>query len=368
MFEERVLRNRVERFQSLMKESGIEASVIRTLSSFVYFTGIKWLRPSLIIPAEGEPRAFILKQEVEEFASKTWIRDIQPFRRVEELMRGVSGTIRERRYKVVGFDYSVERDSYVLFFELFKKMTGPAEIRDIHGLIMELRMIKDKDEIEAIKEASSIAEKGMEAAVEAVEPGATELDIAAEALRKMMKEGSENPLVHVNAGPNPRAHAEPRAWVKVKPGSTVNVVLGADYRGYHSNISRTLFVGGVSNEQRRALETIMEAHRLAERDLKPKTRLLDVEEKIKEVIEARGYGENYVAGFAHGVGLLTEEDPITTIVVPHRRYPIIENMVLAAIHAPLAIPGVGSVKCEDTFIIRSVGAEKLTSYDYEIIK
>ena len=60
MFTEAQLRNRVRNFQSLMKENKIDVAVIRTLSSFIYFTGIKWLRPALLIPAEGEPTAFVL--------------------------------------------------------------------------------------------------------------------------------------------------------------------------------------------------------------------------------------------------------------------------------------------------------------------
>jgi len=59
MFAEAQLRQRVRNFQLLMKENGIDVAVIRTLSSFIYFTGIKWLRPALLIPSEGEPTAFV---------------------------------------------------------------------------------------------------------------------------------------------------------------------------------------------------------------------------------------------------------------------------------------------------------------------
>ena len=59
---------RIRRFQSLMKAKRVDASMIRTLSSFTYFAGVKWLRPGLLIPAEGDPVAFIFKHEVEPFA------------------------------------------------------------------------------------------------------------------------------------------------------------------------------------------------------------------------------------------------------------------------------------------------------------
>jgi Xaa-Pro aminopeptidase len=54
-----VTEERIRRFQALMKSDHIDASMIRTVSSFTYFTDVMWLRPGLIIPAEGDPIAFI---------------------------------------------------------------------------------------------------------------------------------------------------------------------------------------------------------------------------------------------------------------------------------------------------------------------
>ena len=90
-----------------------------------------------------------------------------------------------------------------------------------------------------------------------------------------------------------------------------------------------------------------------------------IESEIEQMLKQQGYGDNYVQGFAHGVGLLVEEDPITTIVIPHRRQVVKENMVLAAVHTPLAIPDVGAIKCEDTFLVRPDGLEKLTKFECE---
>jgi Xaa-Pro aminopeptidase len=145
-----------------MRQNNIDASMVRTLSSFTYFAGIKWLRPALLIPSEGDPTAFIFKYEAEEFMGKSWIRNVKTYMKSEELMKGVSGTIRKSGYKTVGFDYSVERDSYVLFFELFKRLNAQVEVADVHALIMQLRMVKDPNELKAIKQASAIAEVGMQ--------------------------------------------------------------------------------------------------------------------------------------------------------------------------------------------------------------
>lgn len=309
MISQETLKRRVERFQRLMRQRNIDASMIRTLSSFAYFAGVKWLRPALLIPAEGDPTAFIFKYEAEEFMEKSWIGNVETYMKAEELMRGVSGAIRESGCERVGFDYSVERDSYVLFFELFKRLNAQVEVVDVHALIMQLRMLKDQSEIEAIRRASAIAEAGMQETVGAIDIGKTELEVAAEAVSEMMRKGAENPHIYVTTGPKPRIHAEPRNWVKVKPGDTIEIVVSADYDGYYSNITRTVFLGGLPAEKRKAFEVFMEVHREAEENLKPGTQLIKIEELLRKLVEDRGYGDYYVTGFTHGVGLLTEEAP-----------------------------------------------------------
>jgi len=361
-------RTRVARFQELMRNEGIEASMIRTLSSFAYFTGIKWLRPALLIPSEGEPIAFAFEDEVPELMERTGIEDVRTWRRAEELMRAVSGAIREGGYKVVGFDYSVERDAYVLFFELFKKLNRQVEIRDVHGLIMRLRMIKDAHEIALIKKASNVCVKGMETAIEALRPGATELEVAAEVYHILMRNGARHPLIYVNAGPSVRIHAEPLPDIRIQEGYPVTIVVAADQGGYYADMTRTVFVGEPRPRAKEALKAFLEVHSLAEESLKPGVKLADVQEAIRGHLVSKGYEKNFVLGFAHGVGLLVEEDPITTIIPAHRQYVVKTGMVLAFVHSPITIPGIGAVKVEDTYVIERRGAKKLTTYEYELFR
>ena len=356
---------RIRRFQALMKSDHIDASMIKTVSSFTYFTDVLWLRPALIIPAEGDPVAFIPKHEVENFIENSCIKDVVPYMGVDELMRGVSSTIRNNGYKFTGFDMSVERDAYELFFNMFKNLNPKTEIVDVHSLIMQLRMIKDATEIESIRHAARATDKAMETAFNAIKVGASELDIAAEATYTMMKNGSEHPHVYVNTGPVARLHAEPRCEVTVGDEDAVTITLAADYRNYYSNETRTYMPPGAPKEKFNALQTLNEIRSSIKEKLKPGVVLSTIEEEIGKTLSAQGYAENYVKGFAHGVGLLVEEDPITTIIIPHRRQVLKENMVIAAIHAPLAVPGIGAMKTEDTFLITSNLPEQLTTYRNE---
>ena len=70
-FPKNVLRERLKRFQRSISDIGIDAVMLRTLSSFIYFTGVKWLRPALLIPSNGDPIAFIAMNEEDGFLSRT---------------------------------------------------------------------------------------------------------------------------------------------------------------------------------------------------------------------------------------------------------------------------------------------------------
>jgi len=66
------------------------------------------------------------------------------------------------------------------------------------------------------------------------------------------------------------------------------------------------------------------------------------------------------------VGLRFEEDPITTIVVAERKQKTLENMVLNVGHAPLSGIEIGTVKLEDTVLVKKEGAESLTTFKREL--
>jgi Xaa-Pro aminopeptidase len=356
--ERKIFEKRINRFQELLKREDIDGAVIRTLSTFVYFTGTKWLRPALLIPQDGEPTVIVAKGEAELFKQRSWIENVIEFQKTEDLMANVTIWIKRNGYSRVGMEFSVERDAYILFYELFKKLNPDVEVVDVRGLSMELRMIKDKWELENIRKAGKIAVKGMKVAEDEIKPGKTELEVAAEIVRELMLNGSEEPKVYVSA--TPRAHAEPFKDVKIREGSVVSVVIGADWNHYYANITRSFPVGEISERAKNAIDAMEEAYITSVENTKPGVRFAQVEREIEKIYTSKGLKEYYITGYTHGVGLLIEEDPITTIVVPHRAMEAKEGMVLAMVHAPLMIAE-GAVKKEDTFILGKK-LENVTKY------
>ncbi|AAL80871.1 aminopeptidase P family protein [Pyrococcus furiosus DSM 3638] len=354
---QKIFRKRMERFQEALKEKDIDAAVIRTLSTFIYLTGTKWLRPSLFVPAEGEPTVFVVKGEAEEFKRRSWIENVVEFQKVEDLMAGVVKLIQSSGARRVGLEFGVERDAYLLFFKMFQRLNPTVEVVDILDITMGMRMIKDEWEIENIRKAAKIANKGMKVAEEIIKPGLSELEIAAEIYRELMLNGSEDPKVYVST--TPRAHAEPFRDLKVKENSVVTVVIGTDWNHYYANMARTFVVGEPNERVKKAIEVKEKALEIALEETKVGVPLNSVERKLFQFFKENGFEDSYLAGYTHGVGLLIEEPPMPTIVVPTRATKVAENMVLSIIHTPLMIPE-GAIKHEDTYLVKKDELEKLT--------
>jgi len=361
---ETISETRVKQFQVLMEKNNIDAVMIRNIYSFVYFTGTRWWQPSVLIPQKDEPIIFVFEDEEEELREKTWITSLQGYRKIEELMRAVVDSIRKLGAQTVGFDIDV--DASALLYEQFKAMHPLHKIVDVHGLIMQLRMVKDQTELENIRKASECAQAGLEAAIKTVREGTTETTVAGEAENAARRKGAERVLTYVNSG-RPRVHAHPRNK-KIQMGDTVMIDIMPAYNGYYSDLSHTLFVGGVSGERKHAYQAYVEAVESYIDALKPGIGLDELETIPQKVYQSYGVEKGYVYGFAHGVGLRFEEDPITTIVVPQRKTKTLENMVLGVGHAPLSGKEIGTIKLEDTVLVGKEKAEKLTEFKRELLE
>ncbi len=104
-----IFEKRVQKFQSILRENNVDGAVIRALSTFTYFTGTRWLRPSLLIPSEGEPTVLVVEGEAEEFKRRSWIEDVIEYQDAESLMAMVVSWIKSNGYKRIGLEFSVER-------------------------------------------------------------------------------------------------------------------------------------------------------------------------------------------------------------------------------------------------------------------
>ena len=97
---------------------------------------------------------------------------------------------------------------------------------------------------------------------------------------------------------------------KIEIGDFVTMDYGALYDGYHSDMTRTVAVGKVSDEQKKVYNTVLEAQKAGLDFIRPGVSGKDADRVSRDIIENAGYGEYFGHSLGHGVGVEIHEKPI----------------------------------------------------------
>ncbi len=100
----------------------------------------------------------------------------------------------------------------------------------------------------------------------------------------------------------------------------------------------------------------------------PGIKIFELEDKNQELADKAGFGEYYIRGFVHGIGLAFEETPFPTIFPEDIMETVSSNMTMSVGHSVLSAPGIGGVRVEDTTLVGEEGVEVLTKYSRELLE
>ena len=232
-------------------------------------------------------------------------------------------------------------------------------------LMLSIRVVKDASEIEAMTAAQRIAERAFDDILKELRPGVTEKEIAARLQYLMLHYGASDmsfdPIVV--SGPNGSLpHGVPSEKV-IESGELVTMDFGCIYRGYCSDMTRTVAIGAVSGEQRSVYNTVLAAQKAAISAAKAGMTGAEVDGVARKVIEEAGYGKYFTHSFGHGVGVEIHESPNAS---PANDRPMPDGSVISA-EPGIYIPGKLGVRIEDVIVLRQGGCENLTRSPKELI-
>ena len=184
------------------------------------------------------------------------------------------------------------------YLALEKALSGIA-LKSMGGMPEKLRQIKDADEIACIREASRIASQAFINILPRLHAGMTEIEAKIELEFEMLRLGSEGPAFDTIAAAGVNGslpHAVPSGHV-IAEGELLTLDFGATYKGYLSDITRTVAFGRVSDALRAIYDTVHEAQRLALEAIGPGKRCCDIDKIARDYIDAR-----YPGAFGHSRG------------------------------------------------------------------
>jgi Xaa-Pro aminopeptidase len=212
-------------------------------------------------------------------------------------------------------------------------------------VIEPLRAVKDDDERAAIRAAQAITDAAFDAILDRFSIGITEQQIARQLETLMMDEGADGLAFDsiVAFGENAaEPHHEP-SFRQLEEGDVIKLDFGGLVGGYHADMTRTIAFGALGSELRKIHDVVREAQQAGIDALRAGVRARDVDAASRGVIEAAGYGDRFVHGLGHGVGLEIHEDPFLGDGLDH---PVPDGAVVT-VEPGIYVPGLGGVRIED---------------------
>jgi Xaa-Pro aminopeptidase len=235
-----------------------------------------------------------------------------------------------------------------------------------NGEVEALRVIKDDHEIALISDACRITTEALTWLLDThVRLGVTERDLARLLERRFVDLGAEAAAFDtiVASGPNAAIPHHAPTDRPLAAGDVVTIDCGAKVDGYHADCTRTFALGHLDAPLDEVYETVRAAQAAGREAAVAGSTGADVDAAARAVIDDAGYGEAFVHGTGHGVGLEIHEAPAVSRGAPAT---LVAGMTLT-VEPGVYLPGIGGVRLEDTVVVTADGpAKPLTDLPREL--
>lgn len=354
-------KGRIEKILKSMEENNIPQMIISDPVAIFYLTG-KWIHPgermlALYLNVNGNHRMIINKlfpQERDLGVELVWYDDVEDA--VEILSRCVD------RDAVMG----VDKNWPARFLLRLQELGGGSSFVSASWIVDQVRMIKDEEEKQLMRISSRINDSVMEKVIPLVAKGLSEMELD-HRVREIYKEAgcegvSFDPITAYGKNGADPHHATDDT--KGKRGDCVVIDIGGFKDNYASDMTRTVFIGEVSDRAREIYNIVLEANLRGIAAAKPGNRMCDVDLAARTYIEEKGYGQYFTHRTGHSIGLEDHEfgdvsSVNTDIIRPGQCFSVEPGIYLPD-------EGIG-VRIEDLVLITEDGCEVLNRFTKDLI-
>ncbi|MDF2531379.1 MAG: aminopeptidase family protein [Clostridia bacterium] len=254
----------------------------------------------------------------------------------------------------------------VAFYDNLKSSLENVELLPLKGVMDELRLFKDSEEIESIAKAASIADEAFTHILSFIKPGKTEIEVAVELEYFCKQKGATEMSFDSIVASGVRSSLPHGVFSEkvINNGEFLTMDFGCVYNGYCSDMTRTVFVGKADEKQKRIYNTVLEAQQKALEQIKPGMLGKEVDKIARDIITAAGFGENFGHGLGHGVGLAVHEEPRLS---PLGERVLEANMVVTD-EPGIYIAEYGGVRIEDLVLVTDQGNKVLSKSPKHLIE
>jgi Xaa-Pro dipeptidase len=361
--------SRFDKLNASLRGSDLDAVILNPGPTLTHLTGLRFHlmeRPVVLLFAKDQVPAIVLPElELQKVASLPY--DIEVFAYPENPSEW--GAVFRKAAQSLGLDgkrIGVEpRQLRLLEFRYVKDGAPEADYPDADDVLSELRLRKDKAEVEAMRQAVKIAQDALEATIPSFKIEMTEKALAAELVTQLLRHGSDPEIPFapiVSSGPNgANPHASPSDR-KLQAGDLLVVDWGAAYEGYISDLTRTFAVGEVAEEYMKIHKIVQASNAAGRAAAGPGVPCANVDKAARDVIEKAGYGEYFTHRTGHGIGMEGHEEPY----MRGDNMRLLEPGMAFTVEPGIYLPGRNGVRIEDNVVITETGAVVLSDMPREI--
>ena len=262
---------------------------------------------------------------------------------------------------------SVLIDPAKLSAQSYLRLTGSTQaagitVSGIPEWLASLRAVKDASEIALTRRCVEIAEHAFSALIQQGARaliGRTERDLANELETRMWalgadRQGFPETGIIVASGPNCACPHHAPGSRRIAAAESLLFDWGAELAGYRSDITRTVFPGGVPEFARHAYPIVEQALHRAAATLRPGATMGEVDRAARDTIIDAGYTEFHY-GVGHGLGLAIHEAPWLRA----HSTDLCATDMLTTIEPGIYLPDVGGIRIENVYRVTPDGNERL---------
>lgn len=377
-----MMSDRLDALRNMLIKEKLDAVIVSKDENVRYFSGFTGDSTMLLISVH---RAFLVTDFRYTEQAQQQSKNFEIVEQEKGLLKRVAELINAEGYKKVGFEGGVM--SFDIYSALKKKLTLAKLSKSVR--IDSLREVKYAEEIELIRKAVEISDKAFSKVLTYIKEGITENDVAIYLETAMRELGSERPAFTTIVASGVRGslpHGTATDKV-IEAGDLVTMDFGAVYRGYHSDITRTVCVGWADDIKRNLYELVLKGQKRGVELVKPNIsgKFVDVavrklfdsegEEILKSLGlplteknsdgEAIGISRYFGHGLGHSLGLEIHEEPRLSRLSKCEKLPV---NTLITVEPGLYIPNWGGVRIEDTVLVTESGSEALTKSPKQLIE
>ena len=337
--------NRTEKLRRAIISKKIDALLVTNIKNVRYLTGFTGSSAFAIITRAGS--YFVTDFRYTEQAENE-VKGCELGLESGSRIAVIKGMLRKLGIVRLGFESGATYD----FYEQLKRL--PVRLSAQKGLVEDLRLVKDAQELSSIQEAISRAERAFLATKPFIRAGVTERAVGLRLEEELKKRGCRHAAfdIIVASGKNSSMPHAGQTCKKIGKGDFVIIDWGGEADGYYSDMTRTLLMGGPDLEQKKKIYNIVNRARgKAVQAVSAGKGSSEVDAAARKFIADAGFGDFFGHGTGHGIGLDVHEAPRISRTAYR---PLADGMVFS-IEPGIYLPGVGGVRIEDLVLVKGRG-------------